>query len=1088
MISDVFISRPRLAAVVSIVLVLAGALALFVMPITQYPNVAPPQVSVSVNYPGASAQTVADAVGAPLENAINGVENSIYMSSTSTDSGTYSLNITFAIGTDPDIAQVNVSNRVQLATSQLPEAVARQGVTVRSQSPNFLLALAFYTDNPAKLSSIEAGAYVSKNITTALARVQGVGDARAIGSSDYAMRIWTNPAKMSQLDISADDVSVAINAANTQASIGSVGSSPAPDGQSTVYTVVSQGRMSDVSQFENIVVRANADGGIVRVGDIARIELGAESYAVSASFEGKAPAQLVQVNQSPGGNALATVSAVKAELQNLSGRFPPDLRYSVIYDSTAYVNATIKEIIISLSLVAAIVVAVVYIFLQDWRATLIPALAMPVSLIGTFAFLLVFGFTINVITLLALILAIGLVVDDAILVVENCQRVMTEEGADPITASRKAMHEVTGPIISTTLVLLAVFLPTIVLPGLTGQLYRQFGVTLSVALVLSALVALTLTPALTALLLKPPKASFLPLRLFTTGLQQTTNGYARVVSFLVHRVAVAVVVLIVAAGLAAVAFTSLPSSLIPDEDQGAILFDVSLPDAASLQRTQVVMDQVGAIIDQTAGVDHFILAAGYSLLQSAERPSAGIGIIGMKPWGERPDLFTILGGLRQRFAAIPGATVAAFPPPPIPGLGSVGGFSFEILAQRGQDPQELAQVASNFVSAANQRPEIAGARTTFSADVPRIYMRVDTDRAQTLGLTTLAIYNAVGSALGEVFVNQFNYQGRVYQVRLQADKNARATEDDILALYAKNTSGHMVPIRTVVQLETDFGPYTVPRFNLYLNAEVQGNAGAGYSSGAALAALKDVAAKSLPDGYTYAFSGTSYQETQAGSVTNIAFGLAFVFAYLFLVGQYESWLLPMAVMFSLFVAAAGATGALLLLGFTSNIYSQIGIVMLIGLASKNAILIVEFARDRHLEGMQITEAAITGSRQRFRAVLMTALAFILGIVPLALATGAGAAARNAIGVTAIGGMLAATFVGIFIVPALYALAERLREGRNGKLWGRETRDEGLEITSSTAGSLRDGSQPGRFPWQRGLQAGSRTGNPQTTLPVIEPSK
>ena len=1085
MISDVFISRPRLAAVISIVLVLAGALSLFVMPITQYPNVAPPQVSVSVSYPGASAQTVADAVGAPLETAINGVENSIYMSSTSTDSGTYSLNITFAIGTDPDIAQVNVSNRVQLATSQLPEAVARQGVTVRSQSPNFLLALAFYTDDPKKLSSIEAGAYVSKNVTSALSRVTGVGNARAIGSSDYAMRIWTDPAKMAQLDISADDVVAAINAANTQASIGAIGSSPAPEGQSTVYTVVSQGRLSDVSQFEDIVVRANPDGGIVRVRDIASVELGAESYAVSASFEGKSPAQLVQVNQAPGANALETVTAVQQELKSLSERFPTDLKYSVIYDSTAYVNATIKEILISLALVAAIVVVVVYIFLQDWRATLIPALAMPVSLIGTFAFLLPLGFSINVITLLAMILAIGLVVDDAILVVENCQRVMTEEDADPVTASRKAMREVTGPIVSTTLVLLAVFLPTIVLPGLTGQLYRQFGVTLSIALVLSALVALTLTPALTSLLLKPPRASFLPLRLFTRGLKRTTNGYGKIVSFLVHRVAVALIVLIAAAGLAAFAFTSLPSTLIPDEDQGAILFDVSLPDSASLQRTQKVMDQIGSIIDETVGVDHFVLAAGYSLLQSAQRPSAGIGIIGMKTWGERPDLFKILGGLRQKFAAIPGATVAAFAPPPIPGLGSVGGFSFEILAQRGQDPQELAQVARNFVSAANQRPEIAGARTTFSADVPRIFMRVDTDRAQTLGLTTAAIYNAVGSALGEVFVNQFNYQGRVYQVRLQAEKNARATEDDILALYAKNTSGKMVPIRTVVQLETDFGPYAVPRYNLYLNAEVKGNAGQGYSSGAALTALQEVAAKNLPDGYTYAFSGTSYQETQAGSVTNLAFVLAFVFAYLFLVGQYESWLLPMAVMFSLSVAAAGATGALLLLGFTSNIYSQIGIVMLIGLASKNAILIVEFARDRHVEGLPITEAAIMGSRQRFRAVLMTALAFILGIVPLALASGAGAAARNAIGVTAIGGMLAATFVGIFIVPALYALAERLREGRGGKLWGREAKEEGGSVDDegtgkSASAASEDDAPSGRFPWQRGLRGDVRTEEaPQT---------
>ncbi|MER0237937.1 efflux RND transporter permease subunit [Fulvimarina sp. MAC8] len=1041
MISDTFIRRPRLATVVSVVLVIAGALSTFVMPVTQFPNVAPPTVSVSASYPGASAQTVADSIAAPLEEAINGVENMIYMSSTSTNAGQYNLSITFEIGTDPDIAQVNVSNRVQLATSQLPTDVARQGVTVQAQSPNFLLAMSFFSSNPEALSSIELGAYVSTNITPALSRVQGVGNASPLGPADYAMRIWTDPDKMAALDISPSDITAAIQAANTVASVGIVGGSPAPEGQATVYTVTSEGRLSEAEDFADIVIRAQSNGALVRVRDVARVELGAQNYSVNSYSAEGLPSQLVQVNQAPGANALATVTAVQEELDRLSQSFPDGLEYDIVYDSTEYVSATIEEIIFSLFLVAAIVVVVVYVFLQDWRATLVPALAIPVSLVGTFAFLLAVGFTVNVITLLALILAIGLVVDDAILVVENCQRVMVQEKLGPREAAHKAMSEVTGPIISTTLVLLAVFLPTTFLPGLSGQLYKQFGVTLSISLLLSSLVALTLTPALAAIFLRPPRKSWAPLRLFSRGLEAVTRFYASVVGFLVRRVLLALAILAGAVGLAAFSFLSLPSALIPTEDQGAILFDVSLPDAASLQRTDEVLDQVSEIIRNTEGVETFTTAAGYSLLQSAQRPAGGVGIIGLKVWGERRDLFTILGELSGKFSQIPGATIAAFPPPPIPGIGSVGGFTFELLAQQGQDPAEMAQVARAFVGAANQRPEIAGARTTFSANVPSLFLEIDRDRAETLGLTVASIYEAVGGTLGEVFVNQFNYNGRVFQVRLQAEAEARADEDDILDIYAKNRAGEMVPIRTVVTVRNEFGPYAVPRFNLYLAAEVSGNPSPGFSSGAALQALEQVAAETLPDGYSYQFAGTSYQEQQAGNVTYLAFTLAFVFAYLFLVGQYESWLLPLAVMMSLFIAAAGAAASLFFFGYTSNIYSQIGIVMLIGLASKNAILIVEFARFQQDDGLPITEAAIKGARLRLRAVLMTALAFILGIIPLALATGAGAAGRNAIGVTAIGGMLAATFLGIFIVPALYALVQRISEGRSGKLWGREGKDD-----------------------------------------------
>ncbi|MBB3950953.1 efflux RND transporter permease subunit [Aureimonas jatrophae] len=1061
MISDIFIRRPRLAGVVSIVVVLAGLLAILVLPISQYPEITPPTVSVSATYPGADSTVLAQAVGDPLERAINGVEDMIYMSSTSTDSGTYSLSITFAIGTDPDIAQVNVSNRVQLATAQLPEAVTRQGVTVRSRSPNFLMAVAFSSEG-GQVSTIDIGAYLSSSVVTALQRVEGVGDANVLGNADYAMRIWTDPVRMAALSISPAEVTAAITAENLPASTGQIGGSPAPEGQATVYTITAQGQLNTPEQFQNIVVRAEPNGAIVRLKDVARVELGSESYAVN-TYVGTNPGKTIQINQAPGANALQTVTAVRAELERLRPEFPQGLDYQIIYDSTQFVDATIHEIVLTLGITAAIIVVVVFLFLQDWRSTLIPALAIPVSLIGTFAVLLAIGFTINVITLLALILAIGLVVDDAILVVENVQRVMTERNVDRVEATRIAMREITGPIISTTLVLLAVFLPTTFLPGLSGQLYRQFGLALSISMLLSSVVALTLTPALAAAMLRPPTAAWGPLRWFNKGLDKTRNAYAGAVTFLVKRVLVALGVLAVGFAVAAISLVSLPSTLLPDEDQGAILFDVSLPDGASLQRTTEAMLEIGDILSETEGVNAYVLNAGYSLLQSSQRTSGGLGIVTLKPWGERPDLFQILGELRGKFAAIPGVQVAAFPPPPIPGLGSVGGFTFQLLAQQGQDPAEIAQVADAFVSAANERPEIEGARTTFSADVPRLYMNIDRDRAETLGLTVQDIYDTVGSTMGETYVNQFIYDGIIYQVRLQAEAGARAVTTDIGDLYAKNASGQMVPLRSLVKVDTTFGPYAVPRFNLFTAPEITGQPASGYSSGAALQALQEVAAETLPPGYSYQFSGTSFQEQQAGSVTYIAFALAFVFAYLFLVGQYESWLQPLAVMLSIAIAAAGAAGSLALFGYSSNIYSQIGMVMLIGLAAKNAILIVEFAKERReVDGMEITESAVMGARQRFRAVLMTALAFILGLIPLVTTSGAGAASRNAIGTAAIGGMLAATFIGIFIVPALFALFERMGERRKGLFWGRETRRGKRRPEERTKDEIE---RDGRFPWR-----------------------
>ncbi|MBJ3761403.1 efflux RND transporter permease subunit [Maribius pontilimi] len=1039
MISKLFIERPRLSAVISLVLVIAGTISIFALPVTQYPNISPPTVQVAAAYPGADSTVLAETVGAPLERAINGVDGMLYMSSSSSNQGTYSLSITFEIGTDPDIAQVNVSNRVQLATSQLPTSAVDQGVTVTTQSPSFLAAIAFAVGEDTDLSLIEAASYVSTNVTTALQRINGVGNATVLGPSNYALRIWTDPGKLSALGLGPDDIAAAVRGQNLAAALGQVGGAPSVDGQALVYTVTSQGRLSEVAQFEDIVIRAGENGGVVRLRDVARVELGSEDYS-STSFLGDRPSLTVQVNQAPGANGLNTMEQIRAELADLERSFPDGLSYDIVYDTTDFVRVTIEEIIKTLLITAAIIVVVVFMFLQGVRSTIIPLIAIPVSIIGTFAFLLAIGFSINVITLLAMILAIGLVVDDAILVVENARRVMEDEGLEGREAVIQAMGEITGPIISTTLVLLAVFVPTTLLPGLSGQLYRQFGLTLSIAVVLSSVVALTLTPALCGWLLQPQGKSGGFFRLFNWGLEKARNGYARVVKFFVTKGIVTLAALGGAIAVAVWSYTSLSGELVPSEDQGAILVDVSLPDGASLERTTEAMREIGDIIQNTDGVDAVIQVAGFSFL-GGSRSSVGIAIATLTPWGERRDLFAILGQLNAQFQTIPGVQIAAFPPPAIPGTGSVGGISFEVLATQGQPAEEVAQVARSFVQAANQRPEIGGVRSSFSAGVPRIFVDVDADRASQLGLSVADVYNTLGQTLGAGFVNQFVYQGRVYQVRIQADAPFRSQPEDITGLYVQNASGRQVALGDLVELRTEFGPYILPRYNLFTTASISGNPAPGASTGDALAALEEVAQETLPDGYTYAFSGASYQQQQAGNSTIYAFAFAFVFAYLFLVAQFESWLQPLAVMLSVLVAMAGAATTLLALGYSANLYAQIGMVMLVGLAAKNAILIVEFSSARHREGMPITEAAVMGARQRYRAVMMTALAFVFGMIPLVIATGAGASARNAIGTAALGGMAAATFLGILIVPALYALLERAGEGARGVFWGREDYSE-----------------------------------------------
>lgn len=1032
MISGLFITRTRMAMVVSIVISIAGALALFALPVQQYPEITPPTVNVSATYPGASAEVIADVVGGPLETAINGVDDMMYMSSTSSNAGQYSLSVTFEVGTDPDIAQVNVQNRAQLAISQLPAEVAEQGVSVQASSPDFVLALGFYSPD-GSLSALEVTNFTSTTIVDAISRVEGVGEAVVIGASEYSMRVWLNSTRMNALGITADEVAAAIRSQNIQASLGQVGAPPAPEGTEVQYTLVAEGRLVSPEQFADIIVRTDDEGAIVRLRDIARLELGAQSYASSAMLNGQETA-MMQIAQSPGANALATADGVLAELERLSATFPPGLEYKVVYDATDFVRASVEQIVHVLFEAFIIVLIITFLFLQDWRATLIAALAIPVSLLGAMAVLLVMGYSANTITLLALVLAIGLVVDDAILVVENVQHVMEgDPEIDTATATRKAMGQISGPIIATTFVLLAVVVPTAFLPGINGQLYRQFAVTLSAGLVVSAIVALTLSPALCAVLLKRVKPGYRrgPLGWFSRLLDAIRNGYGRIVGFFVRFSVLGLGLLIACFAGAFLLFTNLPSTFLPDEDQGALFMDIQLPAAASLDRTQEIIGEIEDMLAETEGVQDVLSVAGYSILQGTMTPNGGFALAALAPWDERtePDLQidAIIGKLRAQFATIPGATVAVFAPPAIPGIGAVGGLDLRLKALQGQPPAEIAQVARSFVNAINQAPEIGGVSTTFDADVPQIFVNVDRTRAATLGLSVNDIYSALGAHFGSRYVNDFTLEGRTFQVNLQADAEFRDEASDILNLYVRSDTGEMVQLRTVVSTTTVLAPYVISRYNLSVAAPINGQAAPGGSSGAAMDAVERVAAEVLPEGYGIEWSGLSFQEQQSSGQESMVFGLALLFAFLFLVAQYESWTLPLAIVLSLGVALFGATAALTLLGLQNSVYAQIAIVLLIGLASKNAILIVEFAKERRDEGHSIQAAARMGAEQRFRAVLMTALAFIFGVLPLAHSTGAGAGARQAVGVAIVGGMLAATTIGLIVIPTLFAAVQRATE-------------------------------------------------------------
>ncbi len=1037
--SRFFISRPIFATVIALVMLLAGIATMFTLPIAQFPTIVPPTVQVTALYNGADAETVANAVTSPLEQKINGVQGMLYMSSNSTSTGQSIINITFQVGYDLNIAAVDVQNRTQQAFPQLPQSVQQLGVTVTKQSTSMTMVAALRSGD---------GAYDTRYLTNlaaisvvpALQRIPGVGQVTIFGLEQYSMRVWLDPSKLAALGLSAADVMRAVQQQNNQAAIGSIGAEPTPDKPAFTVSLVTEGRLTSEADFNDIIVRTGDNNAVVRVRDVGRAEMGSYLYSSTSHYNGKGAA-LIAVYQLPDANAFDVAKQVRAELDRLSPMLPPGVTHEVAYDTTLFVSASLDELVKTLVEAAVLVLIVIFIFLQDWRATLIPMIAIPVSIVGTFAVMAIAGFSINSLTLLGLVLAIGLVVDDAIIVVENVYHQLENGVTDMHEAAEKAMQQVTGPIVATSLVLLAVFIPAALMPGITGQLYNQFALTIAFSIMLSCVNSLTLSPALSAVFLKggQKESTFPPFVLFNRFFDGLRERYGAIVHWFGKHWYVVAALFVAACVAIVVLLEKTPTAFIPNEDQGYYFVPVQLPPGSSLKRTLEVSERAREIIQRDKAITNVLQIEGFNFLTGTQQTNAAFLIAICKPWDERDprteNIRSIIVRAFPDLIGIPEGNVFPVPPPPIQGLGTTGGWQLQLEDAQGVGFAEFSKVAQEFIAAASKRPELSGINSPFTDAVPVVKLQIDRTKAQLLGVQMGDVFAALGQTLGQAFVNNFNLFGQVYNVMVQADASGRTRVDDIMNIHVKNAKGGMVPMSAIATVSLATATDNATHYNLFNTVQINGNSGAGYSSGDSIKAIDEVAKATLPSGFTYEWTGTTYQEIESGGYAGLIFALSLVVVFLLLAAQYESWALPFNVLLAVAFGVLGALIALHLSGIALNTYAQIGLVMLVGLAAKNAIMITEFAAERYYDGESVLDAAVNASKLRLRPILMTSFAFILGILPLVVATGAGAQSRRSIGTVVLGGMLGAVIVDQIVVPTLFVMIMGLRE----KLFGRPKR-------------------------------------------------